>query len=178
MSNIEEWRFAYIVPITLLAVMLGILLGSVWIGLLIFSVAVYHIVVYIKEQKEYKAQKKQLKELFERGGISVSVDTLSHISRETIYEPRLRGRHSHSLKEITVFYFNSGDSWRMPLRSRHYGWSKTYFVSSKGLLNISIPGNKFYFVYLQGHYEISYIYPCEYFVLGEDLKNNQVTEKE
>ena len=57
LSNKTDWRFSYIVPITLLAVMIGILLKNVLIGLLIFSIAAYHIVRYVIEYRKCKKSK-------------------------------------------------------------------------------------------------------------------------
>ena len=59
LSNKSDWRFSYIVPITLLAVMAGVLLKNVIVGLLIFSVAAYHIVRYVIEYREHKKSKQK-----------------------------------------------------------------------------------------------------------------------
>lgn len=171
LSNVEEWRFSYIIPITLLAVIIGIILKSIWVGLLIFSAAAYHIVCYVMEYKSYKAKKKAIADILDRGDISICIEKLSHIAEETIYEPRTHGRHSHVTKTITVFYFMSGGSWRLPNVRKYYEWSKDYFISSKGLENISISGDEFFRVSLRGYYDIAYIYPCKFFVLGSDLNS-------
>ena len=54
LSNKTDWRFSYIVPITLLAVTASILLKNVFVGLLIFSIAAYHILRYVIEYREHK----------------------------------------------------------------------------------------------------------------------------
>ena len=87
LSNKNDWRFSYIVPITLLAVMAGVFLKSVIVGLLIFAVAAYHIVRYVIEYREHKKSKHAIISLVERGGISISNEVFSHIANETIYEP-------------------------------------------------------------------------------------------
>ena len=46
LSNKAEWRFSYIIPITILAVMAGVYFKNIFVGLLVFSVATYHIVRY------------------------------------------------------------------------------------------------------------------------------------
>lgn len=57
--NIVKWRFTYIVPITLLSIIHGALIKNIWISLLIFSVAAYHIVRYIIEYRNFIVKKKQ-----------------------------------------------------------------------------------------------------------------------
>ena len=170
-SNASDWRFSYIVPITLLAIMIGVLTKSILIGLLIFSVAAYHIVLYIPSCKEYFRQKKAIKEALDRGDISISVEKLSHIGTESIYEPHMGGRRVHEFKTVTFYYFVSGTRWRLPEVYKHYGWSKEYYLSNKGLENISVEGNEFYYISLQGEYDIAYIYPCKIFQLDAGLKN-------
>ena len=185
-SNASDWRFSYIVPITLLAIMIGVLTKSILIGLLIFSFAVYHIVLYIPSCKEYFRQKKAIKEAIDRRDISISAEKLSHIGTERIYEPHMGGRSIHKFKDVKFYYFVSGTRWRLPIvynrnasgtlwrrheGYKHYGWSKEYYLSSEGLQNISVEGNEFYYISLQGHYDIAYIYPRKIFELDADLKN-------
>ena len=174
LSNKNDWRFSYIVPITLLAVMAGVLLKNVIVGLLIFAVAAYHIVRYVIEYREHKKSKLAIISLVERGEISISNEVFSHIANETIYEPHRVGRRARATKVITVYYFNSGSSWRVPNVDKHYAWSKEFYISSKGLENISISGNEFYIVSLQSHHEIAYIYPCKNFELDANLKSNVI----
>lgn len=174
LSNVEQWRSAYYVPITILAVMVEVLLKNIWIGLLIFSVAAYHIVMYVIEYKKYRAQKKAITDILDRGDISISVERFSHIADETIYEPHIHGKHAHSTKEVTFFYFESGTSWRVPRVDKHYEWSSECYLTSIGLKNISVGGNEFFYVSLQGHHDIAYIYPCKLFELDESLKKNNL----
>ena len=174
LSNKNDWRFSYIVPITLLAVMAGVLLKNVIVGLLIFAVAAYHIVRYVIEYREHKKSKLAIISLVERGEISISNEVFSHIANETIYEPHRVGRRARATKVITVYYFNSGSSWRVPNVDKHYAWSKKFYISSKGLENISISGDEFYIVSLQSHQEIAYIYPCKNFELDANLKSNVI----
>ena len=174
LSNKNDWRFSYIVPITLLAVMAGVLLKNVIVGLLIFAVAAYHIVRYVIEYREHKKSKLAIISLVERGEISILNEVFSHIANETIYEPHRVGRRARATKVITVYYFNSGSSWRVPNVDKHYAWSKEFYISSKGLENISISGDEFYIVSLQSHHEIAYIYPCKNFELDANLKSNVI----
>ncbi len=174
-SNKSEWRQSYYVPITALAVLVGILLKSVWIGLLIFSFAAYHIVLYIRESMEFRALKREILGALERADISVSVEELDHIATDEIYEPHIGfggGFRRRSYKRVSFFYFKSGRSWRIPAVGKHYKWSREYYVSNEGLRNISLQGDKFYFVSLQGYDEVAYIYPFKTFVLDERIDKN------
>ena len=169
-SNKSDWRLSYIMPFTLLAILLGVLLKSIFVGFLIFSLSGYHIYYFVIETKDFRKKKNMLLAVLDRGDVSVSTEILSHISNETIYEPHTCGKHTHSTKVITVFYFEGGASWRVPRVSRHYRWSREHNISSSGLKNISVKGNEFFLVSLQGNYQIAYIYPCKLFELAADLK--------
>ena len=177
MSNKSDWRLSYIFPITTLAVILGIVLRSVFLGLLIFSVAAYHIVCYVKEYKVYSKKIKAIKAVIDRGDISVSVKNFSHIANERIYEPHTHHNyHTHrgdfdATKEVSFFHFMSGSSWRAPAVREYYEWSKDYHISLKGLKNTSIRGDDFFYISLKGHYDIAYIYPCKFFALDDELKS-------
>ena len=168
-SNKADWRFSYIFPFTALAIFLSIFTKNIFIGIAVFGVAAYHIVRFIMEYKAYKTKKAAILSVIERGEISVSTETFSHIANDVIYEPRRVGSRSKLTKTITLYHFNNGSSWRMSLFAKHYEWSKEYYISSKGLENISIKGDEFYFVSLQSHHDISYIYPCKNFELDKSL---------
>ena len=168
-SNKADWRFSYIVPFTALAIFLGVFTKNVFIGMAIFCVAAYHIVRFIIEYKAYKAKKAAILSIIERGEISISTETFSHIATDVIYEPHNVGRRTKSTKTITLYHFNGGSSWRAPLFAKHYEWSKEYYISPKGLENISIKGDEFYLVSLQLHNDIAYIYPCKNFELDKSL---------
>lgn len=168
-SRFDEWRMSYIAPVTTLAVILGVILKNIWVGLLIFSFAAYHIYHYIGEIKEYRARKKTVIDIRDRSDIAISVEEFSHVAEESIYEPHLHGRHHHSTKVVTFFRFTSGGEWRVPEIDGLYGWSKDYHISIKGLENISLVGDKFYYVAVKGHHEIAYIYPCKFFELDASL---------
>ena len=174
MRNKDDWRLSYIIPINMLAIMLGILLNSMLVGLLISSLSGYHIYRYVAETREYNKQKKALSEDLERGDISISTEILSHVAEETIYEPQSRywwGRLRHHMtKTITVFYFEGGASWRVIKTCKHYGWSREHYISTVGLKNIAVAGNEFFAVRLQKHPEVSYIYPCKLFELDASLE--------
>lgn len=172
-SNESDWRFSYVISFSALAVLCGIITKSIWVGLLIFAVAAYHIVFYIIAYKEYLTHKKAIRQLIKRGDISISLEKLSHIAEETVYEPwsGRRGR-THFTKLIRVYNFMSGGSWRVPDVDKHYKWSKTHYISLSGLANISVQGNEFFYISLQGYPEIAYIYPLKLFELDKSLEKN------
>ena len=172
MSNKDDWRLSYIIPITLLAILIGVFFKNIFIGVVIFSLAAYHIVFYILEYKEYKAKKRAVLSLIERSEISISTETLSHITDDVIYEPHRFGRKTRPLKTITLYCFIGGFFWRVPIVYKHYEWSQDFYISTKGLENISIAGDEFFVVSLQEHHDIAYIYPCKFFVLDEKLREN------
>lgn len=158
-----EKRLAFIMPATTLAVVLGVLLQSVWIALVILAFAAYHTVRYVQEYKTHKAKTRALDDALQRNEISVCEEILSHIATETVYEPHTGRRHSHATKTVTVFHFRGGRSWRVPDVSRHYAWSKDLYLSPAGLFNTSVEGDVFYFISLQDHGEIAYIYNQKFF---------------
>jgi hypothetical protein len=171
LSRLEDWRMSYIIPIAGLALFVGIYFKKIVIALLIFSIAAYHIVKYIREAIEYVTQKKALAALVDRGDISISIEKFSHIADETIYEPHTTGRgHTNNYRDVKMFYFESGVSWRMQ-SYWHYEWSKEYYLSAEGLINTSVGGNEFFYITLKGEHDISYIYPCKLFELDEKLKS-------
>lgn len=164
----EDRRMDYVFPLVLISLILIFALKLVWIGLLILLLPAYHIFRLVLEKLQCRSKRKALMDAVERSDISISVEKLSHLSRETVYEPRLSTRND--TKEISVLYFMSGCSWRIPNFHKHYSWSKNYYISAKGLENIAVPGNEYFFISLQGHSEIAYVYPCDFFELDESLK--------
>ncbi len=170
-SNDADVRLVFIVPLTLLSVLLGIFLKNIWISLAILALAVYHTVRFVFEYRDYKAKKKSICDVLERGDISISTERFSHVAAQTIVEPHNVGTRIKNTKTAVFFYFESGVGWRVPSMDKHYKWSKEYYVSTKGLENISIQGDEFFYVSLQGHFDIAYIYPCKNFTLDEQLKS-------
>lgn len=169
-NNNADWHASIIGIIVAIAIIVGVLTRNLYIGLVVALPAVYQYVRCIADEKRYKSEKRALKKLIESGEVSVSRETLSHISTETIYEPYAGRRNVHLTKKATFYYFRGGSSWRVPKFGKHYPWSADRYISTQGLENTSIPGEDFYFVTLQGHGEISYIYPCDMFELDESLK--------
>ena len=178
MDNLGDWKLSYIVPFTILSVLLGVFFENVLIALLVFSVAAYHIVRYIIEYRDCSIKKKAIMNAIDRSDICISTEKLSHIATEAIYEPHVAGgrmsthKHIAYYKHVTYYYFEAGRRWRVPTVSKHYKWSKDYYLSSQGLENISIPGNEFYFISLKDDHDIAYIYPCKMFELEAMLKKD------
>jgi hypothetical protein len=167
----EDLAFEYYgapgVVIFLGAVLLGIFANWLWLLLLVF--AIYPILRYVQEYKKHKNKKLAIEALIMRNDISISVNELSHISQETIYDPHRHGRHVHYTKEATFFCFTGGRRWRVPTIKTLYNWSTDYYITPKGLENISLEGDEFFYVSLQGYHDVSYIYPCKNFVLDSSL---------
>ena len=173
-SNKADWRFSISLPLAILAILSGILLKNIWIGLLIFSFAAYQMVRYIIAEKKFNAQIKAAKDAVMREDFIVSIETLDKVREETIYEPHVHGygshvhtRHAHTTNDVYFFYFRSEIKWRMPEIRRHYAWSKDYYISSEGLNNTSVSGNEFYFIRLESDPKIAYIYNTKFFEFDE-----------
>ena len=165
----SEWRMTGIFAGIGLAIIFGMFYDNLWfLSVLFLCVATYHAVRYATEYREYSSKHKAVMKAINRADISVSLVRFSHISEEIIYEPHrhgvLRNGRMHRTKTVKYFCFDSGLRWRVPPVSTHYVWSKDYYISTQGLDNISVPGNEFYFISLQGYPDISYIYPCKQFV--------------
>lgn len=167
--NTADWRLSFIIPIAIFAVFFGVILKNIWIALLIFSVSAYHIIRFVIETKQYVIKKKAITDVVDRADISISIERLDHIATETDYEPHAAGIKGKSNKVLKYYYFASGGRWRVPNVEKHYKWSKEYYISSRGLENVSLQGDEFYVVALQGYSDVSYIYPCKFFELDEKL---------
>ena len=177
-----EARLLYIIPFTLISLLLYPLTYNIYVCLAVFTLALYHIVRFMIEYVEIKKKKNAVLSVNLRGGLSVTTETLSHIAREEAHEPNIRpffggdiseiirGR-SRSSREITVFHFRGGPSWRVPSKIReHYSWSKELYTTSQGIENLSLMGDEFFFIKLQSDPSVSYIYPCKTFDLDEGMK--------
>ena len=165
--NKSEWRFEAAFAITLLAIITGFLLKNIWIGLAIFTPAVYQIVRYIISEKKFKSKVRAAEDAVAREEFIISLETLEKVRQETIYEPHTYGGKRYSTREAYVFYFVSDIKWRMPGIAKHYEWSKEYYISSAGLNNTSVSGNEFYFVKLESDPKVSYVYNTKFFELED-----------
>ena len=169
-SNKGDSRLSFIIPLTILAILGGIFLKSFWISLPFLAVAAYHAVRFVSEYREHKAKMQIISGGIERGDVSISVERFSHVATETVIEPRKTPTRTKITSVATFFYFEAGRRWRVPKVDKHYKWSKEYYVSTKGLENISLQGDEFFYVSLQGNFDIAYIYPCKNFALDPTLK--------
>ena len=175
-----EARLLYIIPFTLISLLLYPITHNVYVCLAVFTLALYHIVRFIIEYVEIKKKKNAVLSVNLRGGLSVTTETLSHITKDDVYEPNRRFFHkagdwrytgTRSSREITVFHFRGGPSWRVPSKIReHYSWSKELYTTSQGIENLSLMGDEFFFIKLQSDPSVSYIYPCKSFDLDEGMK--------
>ena len=167
-SNKSNWRGTYVFGFGIAAVWVGVYYKNWLLVAVLLCVAAYHAVRFAKEYREYATRRNAIMSAISRADISVSLVRFSHISEEIIYEPHRHGvsrkGRTHLTKTVKYFCFDSGLRWRVPPVSTHYAWSKDYYISTQGLDNISVPGNEFYFISLQGYPDISYIYPCKQFV--------------
>ncbi len=168
-DNAFSHREAYAFPLLILAALLCFVFKKWLLTLPLLAVAGYHIYHFVLSYKENRRIRLMIDDGLERGEISIGVEKLSNIHQEEIYEPHHTGRRAQTTKTVTFYYFESGIQWREPSIARHYQWSKEYYISSKGLENISISGDEFYYVVLQGNPDIAYIYPCKNFLLDESL---------
>ena len=167
--TLQTERYSYILAIIALAILAAIF-TKIWIGIAILCCAIYPCLCFAKECRAYRAKSDALASVIMRGDVSVSIKAFSHTAIQEIYEPHSSGRHRHATRSVMFFYFSAGSSWRVPVVSKHYAWSKEHYISTQGLENISLVGDEFFYVSLQGYPDISYIYPCKTFVLDSSLK--------
>ena len=169
-SNEGDGRLVFIIPLTLVAILGGIFLKSIWLPLPLLAVAAYHAARFVSEYRDYKANMQRITDGIQRGDVSISTERFSHAATETIIEPHQTLTKTKITSVATFFYFEAGRRWRVPKVDRHYKWSKEYYISTKGLENISLQGDEFFYVSLQGDLDIAYIYPCKNFVLDATIK--------
>ena len=168
-----EWRFSYIVPLTLLAVLLGFLLKSILIPALISIPIIYHLVRYILSKRAHNRAVRSVKGVRDRRDILISREVLTHAEEETVYEPHIVARarrvRNVSLREAYVLYFKSGLRWRIPTLPLHYDWSREYYTTTQGMMNIAVEGNEYYCISLREDPDVAYLYPLKFFELDEEL---------
>jgi hypothetical protein len=169
-SNEGDGRLVFIIPLTLLAILGGIFLKSIWIPLPLLAATAYHAVRFVSEYRDYKANMQRITDGIQRGDVSITTERFSHAATERIIEPHQTLTKTKITSIATFFYFEAGRRWRVPKVDKHYKWSKEYYVSTKGLENISLQGDEFFYVSLQGNFDIAYIYPCKNFALDPTLK--------
>lgn len=172
MKILAGWRMAFIWPFTLIAIISGVVLKNIWIALAIFAVALYHIIRFVTGNKKYKILLNKIGSA-ERDKFTISLDYLTKVETETVYQPRMRiasaGLRNSAFTEVLNFCFESGRKWRVPEVDFHYKWSENYIFSIVGILNAFGRGGDFYYVSLKDSPDIAYVYPCDFFSLGEGL---------
>lgn len=163
MTDTADWRFTFIVPTAAIAIILAIILKNVWIGLAISVFPLYHVVRYAIDTANHIKATNEIEAAVARDEFSVSLEKLSHISTETIYEPHKGISRPRMTKTVKFYYFKSGASWRVPQVECHYEWSRELYQSSHGLENISLTDDEFYLVSLKMNPSITYAYPKKLF---------------
>ena len=173
----QEWRMTYILPLVTIAAIIGFVLWAIdfvlWLPALAVCLAPagYHIFYHVRAGRECKREKRLIEGISARKDLAITVEALSHIATETVYEPYMT-QVSHKIrlmKNIIVFHFAAGGRFRLPALRKHYAWSREYCLSSTGLWQTSVEGNEFYVISLQGHPDIRYIYPKKFFKLSASL---------
>ena len=168
----SEWRLPYVVPITLLSVLLCLIPYSFWIGILVFSVAAYHIVRYWIAVKGFFSQKRAIRDVVTRDDIHVFVEKFSHSATKNIHEPHLGPGTESGRKDIWIFCFHSLLSWRDPIFTDLYDWSEEHTIDSRALRYMSHDGDEYFYVSLKEYPDVAYIYPCKFFDLDCSLKRD------
>lgn len=165
------WRLKFILPSAILLSLVipfteefGTSVGhTVVIAVLLLTLAYSIIMLAIQLLSTVKAKRKISRGLT-RDDLSVTVEKLSHITTEEVYEPYISG-HTGFFKTVIMYYFSSGLGWREPVRRLHYEWSELYQTSSRGLENSSIAGEEFYVITLNADRNVRYIYNTKLFGL-------------
>ena len=160
----------WIAPIVGVAVAAGYFV-HVLLGVLIGLTAIVPLYFYFKQNKE---DNDVIFEVEHDGEFVVEIDTLSHIARETVYEPhshrsytRPNRSHVDYTKTVTVLKFHNSE-WRVPETDRLYPWSKEMYISPQGLENTTLRGDKFYVVRRKGSHEVAYAYNMKFFTYKGD----------
>ena len=169
---VSEWRLLYIIPLTLISLILAFSPIRSWIWIPFFLWDIYHIVRYVLQLKELSTSKKLLRAALDRGDFAVSKETLERVGRETVYRPYRAVNRTRTTSEVPYLYFQSGIQWEIP-KVTHYEWSKEYHMSSSGLDHTSVKGDEFYLISLQADHEIAYAYNTKFFELAENLSRTQ-----
>ena len=168
-----EYRIVLIV-LSLIVVLLTLYLTMTYYKMAIILIAfllfaIYQAVRLIFVLHERSSRKKAILSASIRSDISISKEKLSSITEEAVREFRILGFDINGYRIANFYNFTSGKSWRVP-QITHYKWSLDYKMSPRGLMNLSLVGDEFYYVSLQANHEIAYIYPCEYFAPDEPLR--------
>lgn len=171
-ANMEDWHIGKAIGFVALALLLDFLLWPLPFWLVGAVPAAYQVYQYVREHIAYRRRKEAIGAAIARGDFSITKETLTATVIEEIYEPHMGYRRAHSIKGVPFFYFESGSRWRA-VDFMHYDWSRELHLSTQGLMNVSLAGDEFYFISLQGNPDIAYIYPCKFFVLDQPPEKEQ-----
>lgn len=172
------WRMNYIIGFGMLSVILSIrpLIFFQW--MLPLPVVIYHAVLLYLWMKQHRPIERALRQAEGMDAFSVSLEKLTRIVDETVYEPHLGTRRFHSHSIVREMYFYSGASWRIPPVKKHYRWSDACCMSSQGLENTSVSGDEFYLISLKHESSVAYIYNTKFFRLREEKSGPDSFERE
>ena len=165
MGERAKYRLGTIIPFALFSSVIGFGFNNAIVGAVLFAIPAYQIIRLLIEYAKYCRHKKAIRFIMMREDVSISTEVFSHLAEEIVFEPHFVGTRLHLSKVISKYYFKNGIGWREPFGYTHYEWSKNYNVTPKGLENISVSGDGFYYIHLQGNTDIAYIYPCKNFEL-------------
>ena len=166
MAERTRYRLCAIIPFLLFSSV--VIYNATVLGAILFTVSAYQIIRLLIEYLKYCSHKKAIRFVMMREDVSISTEVFSHHADETVFEPHFVGTRLNLMKTVRKFYFKSGAEWREPLGYTHYEWSENYYRSPKGLENLSVSGDEFYYIHLQRNVDIAYVYPCKSFEI--DIK--------
>ena len=167
--NRLRWHGPHALAFLLLIPIASILFGNILWGLLFLLPLLYQVARFlIFDLTDYRAKKCGIDALTSLDQLAISIEKLRDIENNLIYEP-----HGKAFtKTILLYRFESGATWRLPDVYKHYEWSREFYVSNRGLSNISPVGTEFIFVALRGYRDLAYIYPCKSFEINRDITSN------
>ncbi len=161
-KNNDNKTLVWVMPIAVAAILAGVYV-HVLLGVAVGLLAIIPIYLYFKQNRE---DSDTVFEVEHGAEFIVEIDTLSHITTETIYEPHTvhvgTRISTHYTKTVTIFEFHNA-TWRVPEVEKLYAWSKEMYISPKGLENTSLRGDKFYIVRRLGNAEVAYVYNTKFF---------------
>ena len=161
-KNNDNKTLVWVMPIAVAAILAGVYV-HVLLGVAVGLLAIIPIYLYFKQNRE---DSDTVFEVEHGAEFIVEIDTLSHITTETIYEPHTvhvgTRTSTHYTKTVTIFEFHNA-TWRVPEVEKLYAWSKEMYISPKGLENTSLRGDKFYIVRRLGNAEVAYVYNTKFF---------------
>ena len=158
-----KYRLCAIIPFALFASVIALGVSHPIVGAAVALIAAYQSIRLLIEYLKYCSRKKAIRFIMVREDVSISTEVFSHVAEEIVFEPHFVGTKLNLMKTVQKFYFKSGAEWREPLGYTLYEWSENYYRSPKGLENLSVSGDEFYYIHLQRNVDIAYVYPCKSF---------------